>query len=244
MIIRYMENNDTRINKYIASCGICSRREADKLIEAGKVYVDGIKATSGMKVTGSEEILVNGKSVSGPDKKAYLAFYKPVGVTVSEKDAHAEKLIGELIDYPIRVTYAGRLDKDSEGLMLLTNDGDLIEKMMRGVHAHEKEYIVRIDKKVSDDLIKRFEEGIYLKDLEQTTRPAKAEKLSDYTFKVILTQGLNRQIRRMCKACGAEVRNLKRVRVVNILLGNLKPGKWRELTKEELSELFSRLNNK
>jgi len=244
MIIRYMENNDTRINKYIASCGICSRREADKLIEAGKVFVNGIKATSGMKVDGGEEIIVNGKTITGPDRKAYLAFYKPVGVTVSERDSHAEKLIGELIDYPVRVTYAGRLDKDSEGLMLLTNDGDLIEKMMRGANAHEKEYIVRIDKKVSDDLIKRFEEGIYLKDLEQTTRPAKAEKLSEYTFKVILTQGLNRQIRRMCRACGAEVRNLKRVRVVNILLGDLKPGKWRELTKEELSELFSRLNNK
>ncbi|MBR1650859.1 MAG: rRNA pseudouridine synthase [Lachnospiraceae bacterium] len=237
-------NENIRINKYLASCGICSRRDADKLIEMGKVYVNGVKASSGMKLDGSEEIIVNGKTVSGPEKKAYLAFYKPVGVTVSEKDSHAEKLIGELIDYPVRVTYAGRLDKDSEGLMLLTNDGDLIERMMRGANGHEKEYVVRIKNKVSDELIKKFKEGIYLKDLEQITRPAFAEKLSDYTFKVILTQGLNRQIRRMCKACGAEVRSLKRVRIVNILLGDLKPGEFRELTASELSELMRLTSDK
>lgn len=237
-------NEKIRINKYLASCGICSRRDADKLIEMGKVYVNGVKASSGMKLDGSEEIIVNGKTVSGPEKKAYLAFYKPVGVTVSEKDSHAEKLIGELIDYPVRVTYAGRLDKDSEGLMLLTNDGELIERMMRGANGHEKEYVVRIKNKVSDELIKKFKEGIYLKELEQTTRPAFAEKLSDYTFKVILTQGLNRQIRRMCKACGAEVRSLKRVRIVNILLGDLKPGEYRELTASELSELLGLTSDK
>lgn len=237
-------NEKIRINKYLASCGICSRRDADKLIEMGKVYVNGVKASSGMKLDGSEEIIVNGKVVSGPERKAYLAFYKPVGVTVSEKDSHAERLIGELIDYPVRVTYAGRLDKDSEGLMLLTNDGDLIERMMRGANGHEKEYVVRIKNKVSDELIKKFKEGIYLKDLEQTTRPAFAERLSEYTFKVVLTQGLNRQIRRMCKACGAEVRSLKRVRVVNILLGDLKPGEYRELTGDELTELFRQTSGK
>jgi len=237
-------NENIRINKYLASCGICSRRDADKLIEMGKVYVNGVKASSGMKLDGSEEIIVNGKVVSGPERKAYLAFYKPVGVTVSEKDSHAERLIGELIDYPVRVTYAGRLDKDSEGLMLLTNDGDLIERMMRGANGHEKEYVVRIKNKVSDELIKKFKEGIYLKDLEQTTRPAFAERLSEYTFKVVLTQGLNRQIRRMCKACGAEVRSLKRVRIVNILLGDLKPGEYRELTVDELTELFRQTSGK
>jgi 23S rRNA pseudouridine2604 synthase len=233
-----MEDN-VRINKYLASCGICSRRDADKLIEMGRVLVNGLRASSGMKVSGNEEIIVDGKVVSGPERKAYLAFYKPVGVTVSEKDSHAERLIGELIDYPVRVTYAGRLDKDSEGLMLLTNDGDLIERMMRGANGHEKEYVVRLEKKVTDELIKRFREGIYLKDLEQTTRPAIAEKLSEYTFKVVLTQGLNRQIRRMCKACGAEVRSLKRVRMVNILPGDLKPGQYRELTSDELYDLMS-----
>ncbi len=237
-------NENIRINKYLASCGICSRRDADKLIEMGKVYVNGVKASSGMRLDGSEEIIVNGKTVSGPERKAYLAFYKPVGVTVSEKDSHAERLIGELIDYPVRVTYAGRLDKDSEGLMLLTNDGDLIERMMRGANGHEKEYVVRIKNKVSDELIKKFKEGIYLKDLEQTTRHAFAERLSEYTFKVVLTQGLNRQIRRMCKACGAEVRSLKRVRIVNILLGDLKPGEYRELTGDELTELFRQTSGK
>ncbi|MBQ8138675.1 MAG: rRNA pseudouridine synthase [Lachnospiraceae bacterium] len=237
-------NENIRINKYLASCGICSRRDADKLIEMGKVYVNGVKASSGMRLDGSEEIIVNGKVVSGPERKAYLAFYKPVGVTVSKKDSHAERLIGELIDYPVRVTYAGRLDKDSEGLMLLTNDGDLIERMMRGANGHEKEYVVRIKNKVSDELIKKFKEGIYLKDLEQTTRPAFAERLSEYTFKVVLTQGLNRQIRRMCKACGAEVRSLKRVRIVNILLGDLKPGEYRELTGDELTELFRQTSGK
>ena len=237
-------NEKIRINKYLASCGICSRRDADKLIEMGKVYVNGVKASSGMRLDGTEEIIVNGKVVSGPERKAYLAFYKPVGVTVSEKDSHAERLIGELIDYPVRVTYAGRLDKDSEGLMLLTNDGDLIERMMRGANGHEKEYVVRIKNKVSDELIKKFKEGIYLKDLEQTTRPAFAERLSEYTFKVVLTQGLNRQIRRMCKACGAEVRSLKRVRIVNILLGDLKPGEYRELTGDELTELFRQTSGK
>lgn len=237
-------NENIRINKYLASCGICSRRDADKLIEMGKVYVNGVKASSGMRLDGTEEIIVNGKVVSGPERKAYLAFYKPVGVTVSEKDSHAERLIGELIDYPVRVTYAGRLDKDSEGLMLLTNDGDLIERMMRGANGHEKEYVVRIKNKVSDELIKKFKEGIYLKDLEQTTRPAFAERLSEYTFKVVLTQGLNRQIRRMCKACGAEVRSLKRVRIVNIFLGDLKPGEYRELTGDELTELFRQTSGK
>ncbi len=230
-----------RINKYIASCGICSRRDADKLIESGRVIVNGSKANAGLKVTGHEEIIVDGKVISGPEKKAYLAFYKPVGVTVSEKDAHAEKLIVELIDYPVRVTYAGRLDKDSEGLMILTNDGDLIERMMRGANKHEKEYIVRIDKPVSEELIKRFSEGIYLKDLDVKTRPAKAEKISEYTFRVILTQGLNRQIRRMCEACNANVVSLKRIRIVNIGLDKLKPGEFREIDTEELNRLNEEL---
>ncbi len=229
-----MTEQEIRINKYIASCGVCSRRDADKLIDEGKVFVDGVRAESGMKVTGEEEIIVDGKALNKPDRKVYLAFYKPVGVTVSEKDAHAEKLIGELIDYPVRVTYAGRLDKDSEGLMILTNDGDLIEEMMRGANKHEKEYVVRIDKEVTDEIVRRFEEGIYLKDLDAKTRPAKVTNRSKYTFNVIIDQGLNRQIRRMCKACGANVISLKRIRIENLLLGDLKPGEWRELSKEEL----------
>ena len=228
------ENELIRINKYIASCGICSRRDADKLIEEGRVYVDGNVALSGLKVSGNEEIIVDGKVLKGPDNKVYLAYYKPVGVTVSERDDHAEKLISDMIDYPVRVTYAGRLDKDSEGLMILTNDGELIEEMMRGANKHEKEYTVRIDKEVSDDLVRRFEEGIYLKDLDVKTRPARITDRSKYTFSVVIDQGLNRQIRRMCKACGANVISLKRIRIENLLLGDLKPGEWREISKEQI----------
>lgn len=230
-----------RINKYIASCGICSRRDADKLIESGRVFVDGFPASSGDKVTGNEVILVNGKRINGPDKKVVYAFYKPVGVTCSEKDSHADRLIGDVIDLPVRVTYAGRLDRDSEGLLLLTNDGELIEEMMRGSHGHEKEYLVRIDKPVTKELLERFEKGIYLKDLEVTTRPAQVEQLAEHVFKVILTQGLNRQIRRMCTACNVRVRSLKRVRVVNVMLGSLKPGEVRELTDSEIAALKAKL---
>lgn len=226
-----------RINKFIASCGICSRRDADRLIDEGKVIVNGTVASSGQRITENDEIIVNGKVLKGPDKKVVLAFYKPVGITCTERDPHAEAVINDIVKYPLRVTYAGRLDKESEGLLLLTNDGDLIDKMMRGSNAHEKEYIVRIDKKVSVDMLSRFEKGIYLKDLDVTTRPAKVEKLSDYTFRVIISQGLNRQIRRMCQACNCKVTSLKRVRVVNVLLGELKSGQFRELNEAEIKSL-------
>ncbi len=226
-----------RINKFIASCGICSRRDADRLIDEGKVIVNGAVASSGQRITENDEIIVNGKVLKGPDKKVVLAFYKPVGITCTERDPHAEAVINDIVKYPLRVTYAGRLDKESEGLLLLTNDGDLIDKMMRGSNAHEKEYIVRIDKKVSVDMLSRFEKGIYLKDLDVTTRPSKVEKLSDYTFRVIISQGLNRQIRRMCQACNCKVTSLKRVRVVNVLLGELKSGQFRELNEAEIKSL-------
>lgn len=230
-------SESVRINKYIASCGICSRRDADRLIEDGKVYVNGLKAESGQKIDGTETIIVNGKVLNGPDKKVVLAFYKPVGITCTERDPHAEAVINDIVKYPVRVTYAGRLDKESEGLLLLTNDGDLIDKMMRGANAHEKQYIVRVDKKISDDMISRFEKGIFLKELDVTTRPAKVKKLSDYTFDIVISQGLNRQIRRMCQACNCKVLSLKRIRVVNVELGKLMPGQFRELNEEELSKL-------
>lgn len=232
-----MSEELVRINKYIASCGICSRRDADKLIEEGRVFVNGEIASSGQKVSGHENIVVNGKTLAGPDRKAVLAFYKPIGITCSERDAHAEKLINDIVKYPIRLTYAGRLDRDSEGLLLLTNDGDLIDKMMRGANAHEKEYLVRVHKDISDFAIRKMREGIYLKELDVTTRPAKVKKLSDRTFSIIITQGLNRQIRRMCMALSLDVVSLKRVRVLNITLDNLKPGEYRELSETEIDEL-------
>lgn len=235
-------NEPIRINKYIASCGICSRRDADKLIDEGKVFVNGQLASSGQKIDGSETISVNGKVLSGPDKKVVLAFYKPVGITCTERDPHAEAVINDIVKYPVRVTYAGRLDKESEGLLLLTNDGELIDKMMRGANAHEKEYIVRVDKKISEDMLTRFEKGVFLKELDVTTRPAKVKKLSDYTFEIIISQGLNRQIRRMCQACNCKVLSLKRVRVVNVLLDKLKPGQFRELGEAEVCSLREALN--
>ncbi len=227
----------TRLNKYLAECGVCSRREADKLIEAGKVLVNGAVAGMGCKVTEADEVRV-GKKVLGKAKKVVLAFYKPVGVTCTEKDKHAEKIINDYIKYPVRVTYAGRLDKDSEGLLLLTNDGDLIEAVMRGAHRHEKEYVVKVNKEVTDDFIKNMEAGVYLPELEVTTRPCELEKIGKFTFKIILTQGLNRQIRRMCKELGYQVTQLKRMRIMNIKLEKLQSGKYREIAGAELEELY------
>lgn len=227
-----------RLNKYLAQCGVCSRREADKLIEQGRVLVNGSVAVTGQQVTAEDEIKVNKKILQGPATKKVLAFYKPIGVTCTEKDPHAEKMINDIIHYPMRVTYAGRLDKDSEGLLILTNDGALIDAMMRGANRHEKEYVVRVDREITPDFLSKMSSGIYLKDLDITTRECEIEKIGKYTFRIILTQGVNRQIRRMCQNCGFQVKNLKRVRVMNIFLGNLKPGEYREVSGDELKQLY------
>lgn len=227
----------TRLNKYLAECGVCSRREADKLIESGKVLVNGVVATTGCKVTEADEVRV-GKKVLGKEKKAVLAFYKPIGVTCTEKDKYADKIVNDYVKYSVRVTYAGRLDKDSEGLLLLTNDGDLIEAVMRGVHQHEKEYIVKVNKEITEDFLKQMAAGVYLRELKVRTRACQVEAVGKFTFKIILTQGLNRQIRRMCKELGYEVTSLKRVRVMNIKLNKLAPGQFREVTGEELEQLY------
>lgn len=227
-----------RLNKYLAQCGVCSRREADKLIECGKVLVNGQIASTGQQVSEADTIQVNKKILQGKAEKRVYAFYKPIGVTCTEKDPHAEKIIADYVKCPERVTYAGRLDKDSEGLLVLTNDGDLIDAMMRGANRHEKEYIVRVDKEITDVFLSKMAEGVYLKELKLTTRPCTIEKISKFTFRIILTQGVNRQIRRMCLTCGFQVKNLKRIRVMNILLGDLKPGQYREVGGEELAKLY------
>lgn len=227
-----------RLNKYLAQHGICSRRDADKLIGQGRVLVNGQTAQLGMTVTDEDEVKLNRKIITKKAEKTVLAFYKPVGVTCTEKDVHAEKKINDIIRYPERLTYAGRLDKDSEGLLLLTNDGDLIDAMMRGSRMHEKEYLVKVDKEITPVFMASMAEGIYLKELDQKTRACKVEKLGKYTFKIVLTQGLNRQIRRMCEACGYRARSLKRTRVMNIELGNLIPGKYRVVEGEELERLY------
>lgn len=235
-----MEQESIRINKYLAMCGVCSRREADRLIEQGKVTVNGKVATPGDKVSAGDKVRVGKKEVGTEGKKVVLAFYKPKGVTCTEKDRHAEKMITDMVKYPIRVTYAGRLDKESEGLLLLTNDGDLIQAMMKGSNNHEKEYVVKTDKEITTEFIEKMEQGVYLKELEITTKPCKIRKVGHFTFHIILTQGVNRQIRRMCKTFGYEVENLKRVRVMNITLEGLKSGEFRELFEEELALLYEK----
>jgi len=228
-----------RLNKYLAACGLCSRRDADKLIGEGRVTVNGVTAAMGTKVCSEDKIAVNGRLLKGKDEKLVFAYYKPVGVICTERDKFADKKISDMVKFPVRVTYAGRLDKESEGLLLLTNDGDLIDAMMRGKAGHEKEYIVKVDKEVTEDFIARMAAGVYLKELELTTRPCKAEKIGKFTFRIVLTQGVNRQIRRMAKALSYRVTAIKRVRVVNVELANLKPGEFRQVKNEELRVLYN-----
>lgn len=228
-----------RLNKYLAQAGLCSRREADELIFAGKVTVNGKAADPGIKVNDLDKITVNGKPVGRREKHVVLAYYKPVGVTCTEKDRHAEITIRDAVDYPVRVTYAGRLDKDSEGLLLLTNDGDLINGLMRAANFHEKEYIVRVNKPMSRDFLRKMSDGMLLKDLNERTRPCFVKEEGKFVFRIILTQGLNRQIRRMCKQLGYGVTSIKRIRVANVMLGKMNPGDIRTVTGAELKALYA-----
>lgn len=227
----------TRLNKYIAECGICSRREADKLIEQGKVTVNGHKAEPGEKVASSDDVVVSGKRLI-KDEKVVLAYYKPIGVTCTESDTHAERTLKDALDYPVRVTYAGRLDRETEGLLLMTNDGELIDKLMKGNAGHEKEYYVEVTKSLGSDFKEKMESGIFLSELNKKTKPCKVRVVGDNAFYIILTQGLNRQIRRMCKELGYNVAALQRIRVANITIGKLRPGTYRKITGQELEKLY------
>lgn len=230
-----------RLNKYLSEAGICSRREADRLIEAGRVTVDGVQAVPGMKVSEEQKICVGKKVIQGAEQKVVLAVNKPAGI-VCTGDMKVKNNIIRFLHYPVRVTYAGRLDKDSEGLLIMTNDGDLINGMMRARYAHEKEYKVRVNKEVTPEFIEKMSRGVHIRDkeknLDAVTRPCTVKKTGKYTFSIILTQGLNRQIRRMCEALGYKVDVLKRIRIMNVELGDLKPGQVRELTEQELKELY------
>ena len=227
-----------RLNKYLAACGICSRRDADRWIAEGRITVDGEAAAVGMRVSGRELIMADGKAVTGKDPKAVIAYYKPVGVVCTERDRYAERKVSDEFRYPVRLTYAGRLDKESEGLLLMTNDGRLIEAMMRGANGHEKEYVVRVDREVTDEFLMKLSEGVYLEELKVTTRKCDVRKSGKYTFTIVLTQGINRQIRRMTETFGYRVKALKRVRVMNVNLVNLKPGEYRVVEGEELQRLY------
>ena len=229
-----------RLNKYLSESGVCSRREADRLIESGKVTVDGKTAHTGMRVQPGQTVKVGCRVVSRQDEMVVLAVNKPRGIVCTEERRERDSIV-RFLSYPIRVTYVGRLDKDSRGLLLMTNNGDIINKMMRSSNRHEKEYRVTVDKEITEDFLSRMASGVPI--LDTVTRPCRVLQIGKYTFSIILTQGLNRQIRRMCETLGYAVRDLVRVRVMNIRLGNLKEGQYRKLTDEELEELYSMIED-
>ena len=226
---------DMRLNKYLSDAGYCSRREADRLIAEGKVTVDGKTAQTGMRVTGDQLVKVCGKTVSRGDELVLIALNKPRGIVCTTDRRREKNNIVDYMKYPVRIYPVGRLDKDSEGLILLTNDGSIVNHILKARTFHEKEYIVTVDKALTDDFLKDMAGGVSLE--ETVTRPCNVKKISDHTFSIILTQGLNRQIRRMCAALGYKVVRLKRIRIMNIRLGSLKTGRWRHVTAEEIEEL-------
>ena len=226
-----------RLNKYLSDAGVCSRREADRLIEAGKVLVDGQTASMGMKVAPGQTVVCDGKTVGGKGKPVFLAVNKPRGIVCTTSDKDQAENIVEFLNYPQRIYPVGRLDKDSEGLLLMTNQGDIVNKILRGGNNHEKEYAVAVNHPVTEEFLQKMREGVWIEDLAVKTKPCKAWKTGPYTFHIILTQGLNRQIRRMCRALDFHVKHLKRVRIMNITLGGLERGQYRELTEAEVAEI-------
>lgn len=232
-----MQGELIRLNKYLSDAGICSRRAADAAIDAGEVIVNGMPAIMGMKILPDDEVVYKGMAVNNKDKhRILIAYNKPAGIVCTAEKRERNNIIDH-INYPERIYPIGRLDKDSTGLILLTNQGDLVNKIMRAVNGHEKEYIVTVDKEITSDFINKMSSGVYLDELDTMTRSCQVVKLSKNKFKIILTQGLNRQIRRMCKALGFRVRSLQRVRIMNIKLGNLKEDTYRDVSEAELSEL-------
>lgn len=230
-----------RLNKFLVEQGICSRREADRLIEAEKILVDGKKATLGAKVFGTEDIIVNGKKVTAKKQKSIIiAYNKPVGI-ICTSDPSAPDNIIDAINFPERIFHVGRLDVASSGLILLTNDGDLVNKILRSEGRHEKEYIVRIDRPVTREMLNELEHGVYI--LGRITLPARAQKISDNVLSLTITEGRNQQIRRMCEVVGAHVLDLTRERIMNIELGDLPLGEWRYLTPSEEKELRTQLES-
>ena len=235
-----MEENGIRINKFLSEAGVCSRREADRQVELGNITIDGKVAETGARVLPGQTVLFQGKKVSKEEEMILIAFHKPVGIVCTAEKREKNNVI-DYINYPKRIYPIGRLDKDSEGLLLLTNNGDIINKMMRAANKHEKEYKVTVDKEITEDFLKKMAAGVPI--LDTVTRPCTVKKIGKYTFSIILTQGLNRQIRRMCEALGYEVKDLLRVRVMNITLDGLKDGQYRKLTDQELNELYDQLKD-
>ena len=230
-----------RLNKFLSEAGVCSRREADRLAEAGEITVDGRRAEPGTRVFPGQRVAVSGREIAGRDRPVLLAVYKPRGVVCTTSDRDRAQNIVEFLHYPVRVYPVGRLDKDSEGLILMTNEGELVNRILRARHGHEKEDLVTVDRPVTEEFLARMRAGVPI--LDTVTRPCTAEKTGERSFRIILTQGLNRQIRRMCEALGWRVRSLKRIRVLNIRLGEMKAGEWREVAGAERAELLRLLEN-
>jgi 23S rRNA pseudouridine2604 synthase len=226
-----------RLNKYISETGVCSRREADKWIEAGRVTCNGQIAALGTQVADGDEVRIDGEPVGVKKKSIYIALNKPVGI-ICTTETNIEDNIIEHVRHPERIFPVGRLDRDSEGLILLTNDGDIVNEILRSENNHEKEYVVTVDRPITDLSLRMMAEGVKI--MGEKTKAAKVARINSQSFRIILTQGLNRQIRRMCSALGYKAQRLQRVRIMNILLGDLKPGEWRLLTAAELAELLPR----
>ena len=233
-----MTSDGKRLNKFISESGFCSRRGADKLIEASRVTINGKQPELGTKVNVGDEVRVDGNVINAsPENKndrVYIAYNKPIGITCTS-ESHVRGNIIEAINHPQRIFPIGRLDKPSEGLIFLTSDGDIVNKILRAENAHDKEYIVTVDKPISDHFIERMSLGVPI--LDTITKPCVVEVKSKFVFTIILTQGLNRQIRRMCEYLDYEVTKLKRSRIMSVELGRLKSGQWRDLTQEEMSEI-------
>lgn len=230
--------NDTSvsINKFISGTGLCSRREADKLLDAGRVTLNGETARKGNRVEAGDEVVVDGKSLTTKPASVYLALHKPPGITCTTDQRDKTNII-DFVNYPERIFPIGRLDKPSTGLILLTNDGDIVNKILRVENAHDKEYIVTVDKPINKEFIRRMAGGLPI--LDRVTKKCEVEKLGKFKFRIVLTQGLNRQIRRMCEYLDFEVQTLKRIRIMNVRLGNLPVGEWRELREDELEVLMT-----
>jgi 23S rRNA pseudouridine2604 synthase len=226
-----------RLNKYISETGLCSRREADKWIDAGRVTCNGQPAALGTRVADGDVVCIDGEPIGAKKKQVYIALNKPVGVTCTT-EAHIEDNIIDLIGHPERIFPIGRLDKDSEGLILLTNNGDIVNEILRSENNHEKEYIVTVDRPITDLALTMMAGGVKI--MGEPTKPCKVSRIGPESFRMILTQGLNRQIRRMCSALGYKARRLQRVRIMNIHLGTLGSGQWRPLTDSELAGLLRR----
>ena len=233
-----MENQGKRLNKFVADSGYCSRREADRLIAEGRVQVDGRPGALGDRVLPGMRVTVDGQSLSGRGEKVYIALNKPAGV-VCTTDPREPMNVVDYLDYPIRIFPVGRLDKDSEGLLLMTSDGEIINRILRAAGGHEKEYEVEIDRPVTKEFVEKMSAGVPI--LDTVTLPCRVRRTGEKSFNIILVQGLNRQIRRMCEALGCNVVRLRRIRIMNIRLGAMRPGQWRELSEEELSGLMERL---